>query len=193
VRYGYVWNKATRSRTACPERAPIVVRIFEQVADGASPPDVARSLMDDGVPPPFLCPWLGRTIRAIINDHTTNGIVVARLQMPTVARTPKGKKRMVARPVEGHLRLDDHRTEPLVSADLWNLANAVLASRPAGRAAQVRPSDEDFLLSGIVWCGKCGRKMTRTRGENRFTPGKKVRRYRCTGNYPNLREKTGCA
>ena len=55
--YAYVWNKATRSRTACPPSVrPFVVPHLE--ADRGwpvSPPDVARSLLDDGVPPPSQC------------------------------------------------------------------------------------------------------------------------------------------
>jgi DNA invertase Pin-like site-specific DNA recombinase len=192
VRYGLLWDKATRSRPACPERAPVVRRIFEAVAGGVDPADLARMLIMDGVPPPHTAPWNGKTIRDIIRDLVYKGVVYARQTRPNGRRSPKGKALSSRRPPEEWLQLDDHRTEAIVSEDLWNLANAMLAAIPTRTRMDVVPSDRDFLLSCMVWCGKCGRKMTQARIKNRFTPGAKCRAYRCTGDAPNRKERNAC-
>ncbi len=52
VRYGYQFDLATRSRTAHPETAPIVRRIFEMCSAGMGSQQVALKLNEEGVPSP---------------------------------------------------------------------------------------------------------------------------------------------
>jgi DNA invertase Pin-like site-specific DNA recombinase len=190
-RYGYVWNKEQRSRSAHPQHADVVRRIYRDVASGILPSEVARQLVLEGVPPPCKKPWVCQTIRQLIKEQTYKGVCIGRQTISTGKKGPNGALIMVPRPAEEQVPLSDARTEALVTEELWAAANAALKSRlrqkhsPGQRRA-------NFLLAGVVWCDKegCGCRMTPV-AQKRC--GRIDRFYRCTGNYPSRREKTGCA
>lgn len=55
------------------DEAAVVLRIFEEYADGASPRDIAGRLNDDGLPPPRGVYWQASTING--NRKRGNGIL----------------------------------------------------------------------------------------------------------------------
>ena len=177
-RYGYLWNKSDRSRTANPETAPVVCRIFALAVCGHSSRAIAKMLNSEGIHASTGRQWSGKTVRAIINDSTYMGVVVARKTMPGEGRTASGNHRMKVRPKEQQLVLNDARTEALVSEDVWSKANASLASNRSlrGRVS----SSKNHMLAGYIWCGVCRiKKMAPTS----YVCRKKTRvyRYRCGG------------
>jgi DNA invertase Pin-like site-specific DNA recombinase len=188
VKYGYIWNRESRSRTANPETAPIVRRVFEEVASGVSVNRMAEMLTAEGMPTPFAyagraqasAVWWPTTVRKIIRDRVYLGEVKARRFVSTGVRQPNGRTRMKLRPPEEHLPLSDGRTEPLVSPELFVRANAVMErlSTHGGRPA----TNKTHLLTGIIYCGACGSRMTPVSQWNRHRPGSnryRVRSYRC--------------
>jgi site-specific DNA recombinase len=189
-KYGYIWNPENRTRSEHPEHSSVVRMIFDMVAAGNLPSFVAEHINGLAIPTPFRkARWVGPTIRFMIRDPTYKGECRARKTVPVPSRRANGTKRVIARPVEEQLVLRDHRTAALVSAELWSRANAALTAR-----ARCRPSPKpnpEFLLSGLVWCGKegCGCRMSPSR-ENRR--GSVTRYYRCGGNQPSRRHRTGC-
>jgi site-specific DNA recombinase len=181
-KYGYLWDKSERRRTAHPDTAPVVRRIFELVASGTSIQRVADLLNAEGVPPPFASNghgtgssrWWPNTIRERIRDRTYLGEVVARKMMPGEGRYPGGKKRMVPRPAAERTPLDDGRTEALVSRELFDRANHMLDSRVTKRGRPSRVTEQ--LLAGIIYCGRCGSRMT---PQTQTSRGSQLRSYRC--------------
>lgn len=192
VRYGYRWDKESRTRTAHPVHAAIVRRVFEEVASGMLPSLVAQRLNDEGVASPFRKRWVGPTIRVMIREKTYKGVCVGRQTMPTGKRRANGTSIVTVRPEDQQVVLDDARTEPLVSDELWAAANAALLSRLTYVRKPGRSHNAEFLLAGMVWCGRegCGCRMSPVREKRR---GGVNRAYRCSGNRPSRKVMTGCA
>lgn len=191
-KYGYIFNREDRSRTANPETAPIVRRILDQMARGVSLQQIAGQLTLDGVPTPFAyagrapatAVWWPTTVRGIIRDRTYIGDVAARRYAADGPRGANGRRRMRRRPAEEHLKLTDHRTEALIEPEQFARANAVMAQF---RTKKGRPQRErSMLLSGLTFCGHCGCRLTpqtvhkrHKRGEDRYGPRYQVKVYRC--------------
>jgi len=63
---------------------------------------------------------------------------------------------------------------PLVSKELWALANTKIKDH--ARQAYPRHKGDEYALTGIMYCGYCGSKMT---GYTHSWHGKSVKYYRC--------------
>jgi DNA invertase Pin-like site-specific DNA recombinase len=172
VKYGYLFPRdergrvnADRCRVANPETAPIVRRIFEEIASGNSTHRVADILNAQGVPTPSSygrharvgCRWSPRQVGAIVRDRTYIGEAKARMTVAVEGRHASGARRRKRKPPHEHIPLPDSRTEPLVSRELFDRANLMLtASRPpTGRPAR----NPAYLLRGVAFCGVCGHRL----------------------------------
>jgi hypothetical protein len=186
LRYGLTWDKTTRSRRANPETTPVVRRIFEDAAEFRSPREIADRLTADAIPTPGGCrEWIGQAIRRIAREKTYMGVCVARRRMPIDVRRANGTKRDKPRPDDQQVLLTDARTEILIPPDLWHRANAALDRTGGYKKGPARKSNPDFLLAGIIWCDRCGTRMS---------PGTRdgIRFYRCGGACRNRKAHTGC-
>jgi hypothetical protein len=82
------------------------------------------------------------------------------------------EEQRVIRPESEWIHLPDGVTPPLVTPDLWQRANEALAERHA-RLLQ-RNAARFYLLRGLVWCARCGRRMESN------TENGRTRIYRCS-------------
>jgi DNA invertase Pin-like site-specific DNA recombinase len=187
-KYGYTWNKEERSRNANPDTAPIVRRIFHEIASGASPGDLAAQLTRERIPTPFAyagraaasSPWWATTIRKIIKDRVYLGEAKARRYV-TLPKDGTKMRRVRMRPASEQLDLDDARTEALVTPAIFEQANRAVGDRHAAKGRP--PRNVTHLLTGIIYCGLCGSRMTPASTAG-WIPGRATRKI--TRNYACL-------
>ena len=174
------WGRWAHRLEPDPETAHVVRWIFAQRLAGHSTARIARALNDAGVP----CPSAADPAR---NQHRTGagwvlGTVTAILQNP----------RYTGRQVWNRQRTDKDLADPadvsLGHKDVqrWNLPDGwVISTRsahdalvseaargPSPQADLAGPDKRRYLLSGLLVCGTCGRRM-----ESAWSNGKPA--YRC--------------
>jgi site-specific DNA recombinase len=172
--YGFLWSyqqtagsKQTKiAYIPDPDTAPIVIRIFEEVASGKSLRWVARGLIADGVKTPSQERETGMT-------GGKNGRTIA--QNWTRGTLQRFLHRECYRGV-------------LVSEDLWQRAQAqLIRSKEDAARNTVHPADQ-LLRAGLAVCGYCGRPM-QVKWDNRQPVYHCGARYDtpytpCSGGYP---------
>ena len=166
-------GKVINRRVRCPERAPVIERIFDEVEAGATFGEVARGLNREGVltrgygtRPPGR--WETRRVREIVLNPAYAGLV---------ADATTGEL------VRGEL------LDALIDADRWRrITDSLTRLDPEAvlRRKGGRPSTQPYLLRRIARCARCGdgmwtREYTGGRGQQ---PG---RHYVCS----NVRGATG--
>jgi len=188
VKYGYVWNKEDRSRRRNPEVAGHVERIFRDVADGVSLQGLAAALTREGIPTPYAYAgrapadsiWWPTCLRRLIKDRTYIGVATTGKYEPSPGggRTPCGRARRRPRPESERQVLADGRTDALIDRALFDRANRAMA---AGNTRRGKPAGGSHLLTGVVYCGACGTRMTPTSfpDDRPGRGGKRRRSYRC--------------
>lgn len=167
--YGYRRSPEDRNRLEEePEKARQVRRIFRMAAEGLSPGQIARRLDAAGLPPPSgkaAC-WSGAMIRRMLTCPTYRGDLT------------QNRSRKIGYKVEKSLSLPPEQwtvspgaCPPLVSPEQFQAAQR-------GLQTVGRPKDP---LSGLIYCGLCGRRMT-------FVSDGRRRYLFCAGR----RQKNGC-
>ncbi|MBF0571818.1 MAG: recombinase zinc beta ribbon domain-containing protein, partial [Candidatus Omnitrophica bacterium] len=66
---------------------------------------------------------------------------------------------------------------PLIEARLWDKANAVMNAKMPGKRLQKMINSHEFLLAGLMKCGKCGSHLVAVHSAGRFQ--KKFFYYEC--------------
>jgi DNA invertase Pin-like site-specific DNA recombinase len=197
--YGYLWadpEKGARTRYVVdPETAPVVVRIFTMIADGASIREVSRVLEREGVPTPFqilesrgmlpkgrtTSPIWGRgTIFRMLHNPAYWGEHSAYRQKHTkekIRPADTGITRKIQRISE---RAVDDPERVALPDTCPPLVGKEIAERVAARLVKNKEDNPGrnsdplaTIFRNLVYCGHCGSKM--------FTaPGiKNSRRYCC--------------
>ena len=125
-----------------PEKAPILVEMFQMCIGGASIVDIARHLRANYTGFGFSNAWVAC---ALCNRVYTGQLAT------TPVRTrgaPPGFRRAAT-------WLDTH--EPIVTMDIWSRAQAALASRRiGGDRPKAGSGTESFLMRSLATCGVCG-------------------------------------
>jgi DNA invertase Pin-like site-specific DNA recombinase len=200
VKYGYIWIKAERRRVADPDAAPVVVQIFESLADGMSTAWVAAELNRRGIDPPSAhagrknaaARWWPSCVHRLVRDRTYLGEAFERRTVSGTGRRKDGHADRVRLDPADLVPLADGRTEALVSRELFDRAHRAMAAAGT-RARRGRPADpSSHLLAGVVFCGRCGARMTphSNVAARRDGTGRRCNQYRCFGS--RLKESTGC-
>lgn len=189
TKYGYLWDKETRARSANPETAPVVVRIFEEIAAGMSLQELAAALNREGVPTPYAyagragadATWWPTCIRRLVRDRTYLGEArIRQFEDAGTGRGPNGRPRRRPRPDSEHIVLSDGRTDALVTADLFRRANRAMASANSRRGRPGKATSH--LLAGAIHCGACGSRMTPASFmDRRGASPRRILQYRCLG------------
>jgi site-specific DNA recombinase len=158
VPYGYRYNDGKLVED--PDRAPIARRIFEDYEAGISMRGIAARLRESGALTwANTDRWGKSSVQRILLNETYAGVA----HYGTHRREGK-----LLRLRDAAERIAVH-VPALVSRDQWERVQTKLSANPyVGRPSL------NFLLRGILFCAKCGRKMS---GEN----SRKCRAYRCTG------------
>ena len=136
-----------------PALAPIVREIFDRVASGESLTSVARSLNEKGLRGRRGSLFSYNSIQKIIRNTLYYGDYTFRGEV-------------VARGC----------VEPIVTLEEWTLANSKLKDNK--NAVYARHRQEDYLLTGLLFCGRCGAHYSGHCSHG--GSGKIYRRYRCT-------------
>jgi DNA invertase Pin-like site-specific DNA recombinase len=139
-------GRVVMRRELDPNRAPLMLRVFDLVEEGASFGDVARALNREGIRTRRGKTWTTRRIRETIHDPYYCGQIVLH------GARKRGK----------HPALIDTERFERIQASLRRIDPAAAQRRQGGR----RPA-EFFLLRGIAHCARCGLPMytRRQRGQ----------------------------
>lgn len=168
--YGYDWDKQAKKRVINQAEAETVRRIFEMVAQGLDPYNVAKRLNRRGIPSKTGSQWHPLTIKRMI----TNPIYTGCTYFGKTRRIKLGNNRthLESKPAEDWVLLPE-ATPPIINKALFDEANKVLA-RP-----KLRPGKplHDYPLTGYIVCGYCGSPCIGTTLNHRY------RYYRCRGSF----------
>lgn len=153
--YGYQWADDDKScLVPHPDTAPVVQRIYAELAGRGAPFGIARRLTDDGVPTPTgrSVNWRPESIRELV-------------QRPHYAGRPLGwvnreehRASQYVNAVDG-IPLPPETFPALVDERTWQRANDELKTRHYSRATKSGRAQQALLVNGFVRCGDCGRPM----------------------------------
>lgn len=193
--YGYrVWIKDDVTRGQCtpdelgtyilvPEESRWIKPLFERVADGQSLRSCAAWLTESGATPRLVAIWNPVTLRGMIRNVVYKGAPQWRKTKSTVdeSRAEKGIGIRVESPRPESERVDLAPCPALVSKALWARANETLER---GRAERSGRNDHRYLLTGLLWCTKCGRRVLSMSSSSRRKGGRvDYHLYGCSGCY----------
>jgi site-specific DNA recombinase len=170
--YGYdVVGADAGERCINPAEATIVLRIFEEFADGRSPRAIAKQLNLDAIRGPEDRPWGDTTIRGQAERGTgilNNAVYAGRLEWNRCSyiKDPRTGKR-VARPnPRNKWEIVEVPQLRIVEDSLWERVKArqqkigfEIGRDEQGNALN-RAHRRRFLLSGLLVCGCCGGAYT---------------------------------
>src|SRR5579862_154920 len=150
--FGYVFSNEERLLVPDPVKAPVVRRVFDLYArKRLGTPAIAKQLRDEGAPAPS-AGWGHPGVHWIINNPTYVG------------------------KIRWRDKVFDGIHEPLVDEFTFAKTQAILADR--GEHTKRRGNASDFLLSGLLRCGKCGKAYI---GMSANGNGGRYHYYACTG------------
>jgi site-specific DNA recombinase len=150
--FGYLFSTEERVLVPDPVKAPVVRRVFDlYTRKRLGTRTIAQQLRDEGAPAPS-AGWGHPAVHWFISN-------------PTYA----GK-------IRWRDRVFDGIHTPLVDELTFAKAQAILAER--GEHAKRRGNASDFLLSGLLRCGRCGKAYI---GMSANGNGGRYHYYACTG------------
>jgi len=155
---GYI-GKANEKYKTDPETAPIVKKIFEDYANGKSMNEIVAEINEAGF-------------------RTTRGKEFTEKSLWHILhnRTYLGEYKYGDILIQGGM-------PALVSEELFDYCQEMMAKNKHGQRGvkkkDNKPNDEDFWLTGHLYCGKCGCPMSGTSGTARN--GERIYYYTCTG------------
>jgi site-specific DNA recombinase len=150
--FGYTFSNEERVLVADPVKAPVVRRVFDlYTRKRLGTTTIAQQLRDEGAPAPS-AGWGHPAVHWIINNPTYVG------------------------KIRWRDKIFDGVHEPLV--DEFSFAKAQAIMRERGDHAKRRGNASDFVLSGLLRCGKCGKAYI---GMSANGNGGRYHYYACTG------------
>jgi site-specific DNA recombinase len=188
--YGFVWTDDKRRMVPDPATAPIVVRIYEEVAAGHPLSAIARRLTAEGVPTRAQVhaalggnrrvgtAWDKDAIRAIVHHPAYSGAPAAyRWDWGQETRTDAVTGEAHDVTTRRERPAGDTRIIPLPTAVCPLLVTAELAARAQARlvanqreaARHNRDADATLLRGGYLYCARCRRPMTSRRYQREGT------------------------
>ena len=175
-----------------PVTAPVVARIYREFLAGSGIYAIAQGLTRDGILSPSaadparnphrtITAWAKTAARVILTNPRYTGRQVWNKQrkaeilidVDDVALGHETKMRW--NPTTEWIYSAGGVHEPIIDEDTFERVQMLIAagSRRAGIARKPRASARGYLLSGLLYCGLCGRRMIGSFNNNR-------NHYRCT-------------
>lgn len=124
--------------------APIIQRIFKMANESIGIKEIAKILNQDGILTQKGKPWGKTTISYILN----NDVYIGTMVYGKNSRNPKN---------EEPIRIENNHPA-IISKDLFFNVKESLMQRSSA-ITHPRRVASDYLLSGLIYCGKCGLKM----------------------------------
>lgn len=188
--FGYVPIQGRPGEHAVePEKAAIVLRIFEAYADGASPRDIAGALNRDGIAPPRGRAWNASTIHG--SAKRASGMICNEVYRGTIVWNRVGKvknpatgKRVPRINPQSEWRRVEAPSLRIVPEPLWLSVQAMLAHRRQATRRAIAPARRP--LSGLLRCAACGSSIV-SAGSKRGRPIAACSRGRESGDCRNTR------
>ena len=157
--------------------AVIVRRIFETYCNGCTYVSIADMLNADGIIPPVLYKkqtsrygggkksitgkWCSETIRKILTNKTYIGSMVQNKYRKINYKVDKYE---TLKPDQWIVVPDMH--EPIISNEVFDMAQALVGRNNTKNPKTGETVQYQHVLSGILFCGECGSKMTFDRNKN---------------------------
>ena len=132
-------GKPRRKLVPCPEKAPVLVSIFEEVAKGGTIRGVCRRLRDEGH-------------RALRGGHISRNTLLDMLKNEIYLGV-----RYIKSNHGGDYRVEGY-CEPLISRGLFDEVQRVMEENKK-KKGQSRKRQNSYVLSGSLECGCCGRAI----------------------------------
>lgn len=174
--YGYSKDQNDKNKLVInPETADVVNKIFSLYVVGNSLRKIAFILNDKGIPSPALYKqrnttyqngktkyflWLPETVRLILANPTYTGNV-AQNKYSKINYKLK-KFRNVPRE---NWTIVENTHKAIIDTETFNLVQQMLRIK-ASQIQSSKPSPH--LLSGLIYCGDCGARMTFLQGSNKI-------------------------
>ena len=150
--FGYTFSSEERVLVPDPVKAPVVRQVFDLYArKRLGTPAIAQQLRDEGAPAPS-AGWGHPAVHWIVNNPTYVG------------------------KIRWRDKVFDGVHEPLI--DEFTFAKAQAIMRERGEHAKRRGNASDFILSGLLRCGKCGKSYI---GMSANGNGGRYHYYACSG------------
>lgn len=152
VPWGYVSQRQGNRKVGVPdpEKAPVVVEMFERYATGAyTDMQIAEWLNAQGYRTNRNQPFGKDTVR----DMLCNPYYVGKISYRGMSVRPKGVSyRSTPR------RLSKGKHQPVISKELWQRCQSARANRRK-TVKTVKKTSRVYLLQGLVVCAYCGRRL----------------------------------
>lgn len=144
-----------------PDTAPIVRRIFRELAGGKALRRVAEGLNDDSIPTPWRAKqWLYSSVRliALHPAYCGDGCAYGSVKRKKV-RGPGGERQYVrvARDDDERVALPEGTIPALITRQEWQAARDAAAKNKREAIRHNRDPEAFLLRAGYVRCGHCGR------------------------------------
>ncbi|MEO6246522.1 MAG: recombinase family protein [Opitutaceae bacterium] len=180
VPYGYNYDLLTKTLHPHPVESVIVRGIYEDAAKLVSLTEIANALNEAGV----------RTRARIFKrrDGRVQNVGEKLFKSDSL-------RNLIRNPIyAGRVRLNAQhyagRHEALVSADLWERANAAVVKSLQPARCHLQARDKNcHILKGLVFCAHCDRAMIPNASGKRDSAGRLYRYYTCSQAH---QEKTSC-
>lgn len=190
--YGYVadWNGKKRVLIPDENTAVIVQFIYERFVETGSYAVVADLLNKRKINPPAIYKktkevyfssydkeykgWDKSAVERILKSDTYSGTLV---QGKTSITAKDGRNRIHKSEEEWVVTKDAH--EPLIDMELYHKATEIQANIKRRTASHNHPTKgypiEENIFDSVLYCGVCGRKMTRSSYVKKYADGDKAR------------------
>lgn len=170
IPFGYRYDRTAQLLEPEPTEAAIVERVFRRIAELIPPSAVATELNESGLR------TREREFRG--RDHQVRAIGGRLFRSDNL-------RAMIRNPIyAGRIRFRGQefpaRHQALVTADLWERANAMLSRTPQRQRNLLRSRDKHgHLLKGLAYCEQCGTALVPYCSSRKMEDGKPLRYYVC--------------
>ena len=127
--------------------APIVKKIFQMYLGGNGTKEIAKTLNSEGLKTVKNKAWSSASIAYILKNEAYTGSLVY----------GKKNKDKFSNTANNIIRLSDNHPAIIDNAS-FNSVQKIMISRSKSIACP-REASSDYLLAGLLYCGKCGAKM----------------------------------
>lgn len=152
------------------EEAELVRWMAEEMLTGRSLNGMVKELHERGILTTAGNAWSMASVRKMLTNPRLAGF--AKLDRTEKHTTPEG--RTITRRVSDIVGRGNW--EPILTEETWEGLRAVLTARQDSRPLPQRVS----LLTGIIYCGRCGNRMVTGSRTTKKKGGPLARTYRCT-------------
>ncbi len=167
--FGYDFDAANKTIVPNPREKAVVVTIFTRLADGGSAAEITRQLDKEGI----------RTKeREMVRQGKKRLGGGMRFTTDSVKALVRNVTYKGCLSFNGDIYAGQH--QPLVSAELWDKANAAVAPRQGLPARRAERDKHNSLLKGIIFCGNCGAALTPHPSGKKDSEGNQYLYYACT-------------